>query len=140
MKIQNVAKTIVRDTAGHVLLLRRSAADNIRAGEWDFPGGGVEAGEDIAVGAVREVMEEVGLDFQPGDLRLIYAATKSSSAGDASVNRFVYTAVMSSDQTVKLSHEHSAYQWFTIDDALREFSHPVYTEALRYARDNNLLN
>lgn len=50
----------VRDEAGRWLLMRRSDDGN-----WDFPGGGLELGEDLATNIVREVAEETGLIVEP---------------------------------------------------------------------------
>jgi len=50
------AKGLVRDPAGHVLLIRRT--DN---GYWGVPGGSMELGESVADCAMREVFEETGI-------------------------------------------------------------------------------
>lgn len=51
----NAAGGLVRNRRGDYLLIRRD-------GLWDLPKGHQEAGEDISVTAVREVMEETGVD------------------------------------------------------------------------------
>ncbi len=38
---------------GRLLVVRRVAHDDFLAGEWELPGGGVDAGETIEQGAVR---------------------------------------------------------------------------------------
>jgi 8-oxo-dGTP pyrophosphatase MutT (NUDIX family) len=50
------ARTVVRDGAGRVLLIKRS--DN---GRWAVPAGAMELGESITDCAVRELYEETGL-------------------------------------------------------------------------------
>ena len=45
-----------------VVLTKRAAGSHRHAGQVAFPGGALEAGEDPAVGALREAAEEVGLD------------------------------------------------------------------------------
>lgn len=50
------ARSVVRDSAGRILLIKRS--DN---GHWAFPAGAMELGESIADCAIREVREESGL-------------------------------------------------------------------------------
>jgi 8-oxo-dGTP pyrophosphatase MutT (NUDIX family) len=49
----------VTDPAGRVLLVRHTYGDRAR---WELPGGWVQAGEDPAEAARREVLEEVGID------------------------------------------------------------------------------
>lgn len=53
------AETAVFDEQGEVLLIRR--ADN---GLWALPGGVLEVGESAAVGAIREVREEAGVEVR----------------------------------------------------------------------------
>lgn len=58
----NAAGGLVSNRRGDYLLISRS-------GLWDLPKGHQEAGEDIAVTAVREVQEETGVDrLELGDL------------------------------------------------------------------------
>ncbi len=47
---------------GRVLLLKRKNPPNL--GRWALPGGLVELGETVEAGAVREVLEETGLDVE----------------------------------------------------------------------------
>ena len=50
-----------------VLLMRRMA-DQLLAGEWEYPGGKFEDGEDGPTCLRRELAEELGIDAQIGDL------------------------------------------------------------------------
>lgn len=47
---------IVTNTAGDVLMIRRSDNDN-----WAVPGGAVDLGESVPAAAVRETLEETGI-------------------------------------------------------------------------------
>lgn len=58
---------VVRDPAGHVLLVQR-APDQFGAGRWCFPCGFVEWGEDVRAAAVRETREEAGVDVVLGEV------------------------------------------------------------------------
>jgi 8-oxo-dGTP diphosphatase len=57
---------IVHDAAGRLLLVRRGRPPG--QGLWSLPGGRVEAGETDAAAVVRELLEETGLQVQPGKL------------------------------------------------------------------------
>jgi ADP-ribose pyrophosphatase YjhB (NUDIX family) len=50
---------VITDTAGRVLLLRRTDSGN-----WALPGGTMELGESLTQCAVREAREETGLDVE----------------------------------------------------------------------------
>lgn len=45
--------------------------DGIYHGKLEFPGGGIEAGEDPLTAAVREVEEEVGIIINPADAKFM---------------------------------------------------------------------
>ena len=62
---------------GRVLLMRR-AADQPLAGEWEYPGGKFEDGEDGPTCLRRELSEELGIDAQIGDLITIAKHTTDS--------------------------------------------------------------
>ena len=60
------ACAIVLDAEGRVLLARR--AFDPWAGLWDLPGGFVEEGEHPLEALRRELLEETGLEIEPGEL------------------------------------------------------------------------
>lgn len=60
-----------------VLLMRR-AADQPLVGEWEYPGGKFEDGEDGPTCLHRELFEELGIDAQVGDLITIAKHTTDS--------------------------------------------------------------
>ncbi|THJ68777.1 NUDIX domain-containing protein [Arthrobacter echini] len=56
------AATVVRDAEGRFLLILRGHAP--AAGRWSLPGGRVESGESLKEAAVRETLEETGLQVR----------------------------------------------------------------------------
>ncbi|PIP25304.1 MAG: hypothetical protein CO075_02600 [Candidatus Moranbacteria bacterium CG_4_9_14_0_8_um_filter_41_43] len=60
---------IFDETKKRVLLIKKNANQKIGSGEWLFPGGTVEFGEDIETALIREVQEETGLRIN--SLRLL---------------------------------------------------------------------
>jgi 8-oxo-dGTP diphosphatase len=64
----DVAVGVLIDAAGRFLLTSRPAGKPY-AGYWEFPGGKVEAGEDIAAALARELHEELGITIAPGAVR-----------------------------------------------------------------------
>ena len=63
---------------GDNILLMRRAADQPLAGEWEYPGGKFEDGEDGPTCLHRELYEELGIDAQVGDLITIAKHTTDS--------------------------------------------------------------
>jgi 8-oxo-dGTP pyrophosphatase MutT (NUDIX family) len=71
--IKVAAVVIVVDDAGSVLLTRRAATMRSYPGCWVLPGGAVDAGEDLAGAAAREVAEETGLVVHAPGMRPLAA-------------------------------------------------------------------
>ncbi|MEO4045814.1 Nudix family hydrolase [Pseudomonas sp. CAU 1711] len=60
MKRVHVAAAVIRGADGRVLIAKR-AADRHQGGLWEFPGGKVEAGEQVRDALARELNEELGI-------------------------------------------------------------------------------
>jgi bis(5'-nucleosidyl)-tetraphosphatase len=110
-------------------LLVRSALT--RRPIWEFPKGGVEAGETDEVAAERELREEAGM--REGDYRVLdgfreeerYVFTQGK--GEARVlivKRVVYFLAESHTDAVTISHEAEAFRWATYDEAHRLLRFP----------------
>jgi 8-oxo-dGTP diphosphatase len=58
-----IAIVTVVDGGGHLLMIRRVGDDSSNGGKWEFPAGHIDGGERPEIAAVREVLEETGLDI-----------------------------------------------------------------------------
>lgn len=139
MRSKTIAKVVVLNAAGHILLLRRSNTDKRRPGTWDFPGGGIEPGEEITAGVARELYEEAGISVSVKDLVLVYAATESWEPADESITRLLFVTHLAHEATITLSFEHDDSKWADTATALRDFPHPFYSTGLKYAQAHDLL-
>jgi len=63
--------TIIRDDQGHIVLVRRAIEPGY--GKWVFPGGYVDRGEEVKVAALREALEETGLEIRLDRLINVYS-------------------------------------------------------------------
>lgn len=61
------AAVVIRDTAGRVLLVKRTR-HQYGGGLWCFPCGFVEWGEDVRIAAAREAREEAGVEVEIGEV------------------------------------------------------------------------
>lgn len=89
-----------------MLVLRRS--DN---GKWNFPGGKVEPGENLALAAKREIHEETGLFLRPNRIAKVF----SNGTDDDSTFVFILFEVniLPGHHDVVLNSEHTEYRWVT---------------------------
>lgn len=64
--IQTGAAIIIRNENGQILLQERTDRN-----KWGLPGGCQDLGEDLRVTAVREALEETGIELNPNEIELI---------------------------------------------------------------------
>jgi len=120
------AKVVLLNAHNEVLLLKRSSL-SVNAGNWDLPGGAVDAHESPETGAIREVVEETGIVI---DSAKILSSELDENHKDPIVI-LGFSAYVDNSEVV-LSWEHDAYQWVSIDDALRNETLPeVYKTMIR---------
>ena len=102
-----VAALIVRD--GQILLGKRGPGTR-SPGKWSFPAGFVERGEQVEAAATREVLEETGLEIEPGALVGLF-----SEAGETVVLA-VYEATVSDSCAVPVAADDLVdLGWFPLD-------------------------
>ena len=126
-------KALVDDGNGNCLLIRRSASSRHFAGQWDLPGGKVDAGESFDAALVREIAEETGLSVS---LEAVAGASQYDMDRVRVVLLFMEARVRSGE--VRLSGEHDAYCWvprgglaaMDLSDQLRPF-------VVRYPRESS---
>lgn len=104
-----VTRGIVRDGQRRFLLMRRAAGSLTWPLCWEFPGGKVDAGEDVAAALVREFREETGLAIRVGRLCDAFEWERK----DDVVLYLVYE-VSSDIFNVTVSDEHEEAGWFDL--------------------------
>lgn len=139
-----------RDRAGKIeyLILRHK-------NYWNFPKGGVEAGETDLEAARREIKEEtglVGLSFLPdfcSTRNIFYRGGKHSrkieQRGRLVYRRAIIFLAQSKTKRVKISHEHRGWAWLGFEQAKRHLAilgdnHKVLIKADKFLKDYFLKN
>lgn len=115
-----VAKALIQDSTGKVLLLTRGETHPIFAGEIDLPGGIIEHDETYEDGIIREIQEETGIAIHPDQIVL------SLTYGQDNRERRLYRAYLDTEQpVVTISWEHSTFAWEPIETLLQ--SHGLFS-------------
>ena len=112
-----------------VLMLRR-AGKNLN-GCWCQVAGGMEEGETAVKTALREIREETGL--APDRLYSADICEQFYDPGRECINVFpVFVGFVDRDQEVELNHEHSEFEWVSIDEAVERVPFPGQRALLRH--------
>jgi 8-oxo-dGTP diphosphatase len=133
-----VAKVIVVNNNGKILLLRRSETDVRRPLQWDIPGGHTDENELAEEAAVRETAEESGIELHARNLQLVYAVSDVVQS-DLNVTWLFFIA--RTDKTeVALSTEHTEFAWETLDSCIEKVDYERQKRALEYIREHSLIS
>lgn len=98
---------------GRALLVRRSDTGD-HAGEWAFPGGGIEDNDaDAESAARREALEELGRDCPLGETALAVLDRRTSADG---VDFTTFLHPVASEFAPQLNDEHTEHLWANLDD------------------------
>lgn len=118
----------------HVLLIQD------KQGQWTFPKGLIDKGEEKEEAARREIREETGISFlsQGVPLRdITYWYTRDGQKIHKTVSYFLFIATGDEQATPQEEEGISRVEWIPISDALtmlgyKETNEQVFKEALRH--------
>lgn len=101
---------------GKILLLKRNLNKSL-GNTWGVPAGKLEKGESPRSAVVREVFEEIGINFKEEELEEMSPVYVRRTSADVVLHRFWKR--FSSRPVITLNlEEHSEVQWLTIPEAL----------------------
>ena len=101
---------VIKDGQGRLLLVKRGHEPG--AGLWSLPGGRIEAGETDAEALVREMLEETGLQVEPG--RLLGSVKRPGRDGDVIDIRDYAATVVSG--TLRAGDDAADARWVSVAD------------------------
>lgn len=116
-KFANAVKALIVYKS-KLLVLRNALDDPNRPGQVDFPGGRLEPGENPYIGLEREVGEELGTYFAD-NLFIDYPIDVHhfERADGQVITMMFFGAFITKDLPIKISPEHSSFEWVDLDKA-----------------------
>lgn len=89
--------------------------------KWEFPGGGIDKGEEVEVSLKREVLEETGLRVSITErLPGVFTTTvEFPEGGGYQVFLLPYICSIESGEVCLADEESSDYGWYSLEDALK---------------------
>jgi 8-oxo-dGTP pyrophosphatase MutT (NUDIX family) len=112
-----------------LLIAKRSNIKKIAPNRWNIIGGKIEDNENIYQGAIREIKEEVNLNFYESDILFLYdkvttwlseKESKKINFDKAYFNSNVFLTISNKNliKNIKLNKEHSDFKLVNLDEAL----------------------
>lgn len=111
VELEVVAAVIVDD--GLMLACRR-APGKAAGGRWEFPGGKVEGEEDPAAALKRELLEELAVEIEVGEL----IDRSQTPVGDLIIDLATYHASLIGPRP-RESTDHDRLQWISVGELAR---------------------
>jgi ADP-ribose pyrophosphatase YjhB (NUDIX family) len=129
------ANAFVVDHAGRVLLARRAREPSL--GLWDLPGGFVEEGEHPTDTLRRELLEETGLEVEPGSFAGLWMDEYGDGPDSESTLCLYWTARVVRG-VLSPADDVSELAWFAADELPSDdqLAFPSVAEALENWRDS----
>lgn len=115
--ITKVILNIILNDEEKYLVVKRSEKENLNPGVWEFPGGHLEVGQTVEETLKRELKEELGYTDSFKAKLINYKDEIKVEDGIRSHNfeLFFLISVDSKTLNIKLSTEHSNFEWVTKD-------------------------
>lgn len=106
----DVSKTLIRNSNGEFLIVKKSSNYDWKADKWELPGGKIEEGENRFEAAKREIHSEANLE-----IRDVKDLVRMEIEAENTVNCFVlFTDNFSGE--IEVSEEHQNYKWIPADE------------------------
>ncbi|MDE1869541.1 MAG: NUDIX domain-containing protein [Candidatus Micrarchaeota archaeon] len=103
-----------------VLLVRRTAQDKFRAGEWELPGGKVEKGEGFKEALIRETREETNLNALEVNG---YIGHSDTPILGTTMRLYMFLVRADDSEVILMPREHQDFMWVAKDRA-KEYLFP----------------
>ena len=98
-----------RSTNRYLFLLRNKSK---HAGSWGIVGGKVDAGETVMQGLIREIQEEIGVDYSNNK----FIPLETFTADNRKFVYYTFLVSVDAEFVPTLNDEHRGYCWVELDD------------------------
>ena len=123
---------------GGQLLLIQQEKGRTDEGKWGVPAGKLELNETPEMAAKRELFEETAVQLSSPS-QMVYLGTLYIRKPDLDYIYYMFKIHLDQRPSIRLSFEHSSYQWMHSEDVKNLPLRPGAREALQYYKNGSLL-
>lgn len=124
----------IRNSRGEWLISQRAASRPTFPLKWESVGGSVTAGEDSLMGAIREAKEEVGVDLDPAQGKLVESTVREHFQDIKDVWSFLYDGEI--DLRNATTDEVADMRWMTVEEIRQLYDAGELVHTLGYFFDD----
>ena len=102
-------------------LLLKYPSENRERDYWGLPKGHIEEGESVKETAIRELLEETGIEEEEIETHPGFREVNKyhfKHEGETIFKIVIYFLAQTKKETVKVSHEHTDFKWVDFDQAM----------------------
>lgn len=112
------------DGVKKVFLPKRADAKKFLPGVYELPGGHIDYGEDMREGLAREIMEELGMHVEIGDVLDVFTYMNEVKRSQ-SIEVIYFAQFTDPLENIHLNPEdHSTYGWFALEELAQTYMGP----------------
>jgi mutator protein MutT len=136
MNKRKAAKAFIVNSKNELLIIKREPNNVMMPNIWEIPGGRLEEGEEATKGLEREVLEECGIGIRVIKPFSIRHFTRTD--GEEIELTIYYCQPKNEKQEIKLSAEHTNYEWILLEKAKEKIHEFYYKELELFEKIKNV--
>ena len=129
-----VVTGIIINSNGEILITKR-AEHKRHGGLWECNGGSILKGETSIQGMIRELKEEIGVEFSEKEAVLLKEIVRDKEVADIK-DMWLFRRDIKEEEITFPDGEATDYKWVTIDEFMKMFNNKEIVPSVNFGRED----